>query len=85
MLGLIFLVLFAAFGQARFAVIMLTVPLALVGGLAALQLRGMTLNVSSAVGFIALFSVAVQNGVIMVASLNLWRATLSNRFRCGWT
>jgi len=39
---------------------MLTVPLALVGGLAALQLRGMTLNVSSAVGFIALFGVAVQ-------------------------
>jgi len=47
----------------------------LVGGLAALQLRGMTLNVSSAVGFIALFGVAVQNGVIMVANLNRWRAT----------
>jgi cobalt-zinc-cadmium resistance protein CzcA len=36
-------------------------------------LRGMTLNVSSAVGFIALFGVAVQNGVIMVANLNRWR------------
>jgi len=73
-LGLIFLLLFAAFGQARFAaIIMLTVPLALVGGLAALQLRGMTLNVSSAVGFIALFGVAVQNGVIMVSNLNRWR------------
>ncbi|MGA2248441.1 MAG: CusA/CzcA family heavy metal efflux RND transporter [Verrucomicrobiota bacterium] len=75
-LGLIFLILFAAFGQARYAaIIMLTVPLALVGGLAALQLRGMTLNVSSAVGFIALFGVAVQNGVIMVSNLNRWRAT----------
>ncbi len=73
-LGLIFLILFAAFGHGRFAaIIMLTVPLALVGGLAALQLRGMTLNVSSAVGFIALFGVAVQNGVIMVANLNRWR------------
>lgn len=73
-LGLIFLILFAAFGQGRFAaVIMLTVPLALVGGLAALHLRGMTLNVSSAVGFIALFGVAVQNGVIMVSNLNRWR------------
>jgi len=73
-LGLIFLLLFAAFGQARFAaIIMVTVPLALVGGLAALQLRGMTLNVSSAVGFIALFGVAVQNGVIMVSNLNRWR------------
>jgi cobalt-zinc-cadmium resistance protein CzcA len=70
-LGLIFLILFAAFGQVRFAaMIMLTVPLGLVGGLAALHLRGMTLNVSSAVGFIALFGVAVQNGVIMVANLN---------------
>ena len=75
-LGLIFLILFAAFSQARYAaIIMLTVPLALVGGLAALQLRGMTLNVSSAVGFIALFGVAVQNGVIMVSNLNRWRAT----------
>ena len=75
-LGLIFLILFAAFGHARYAaIIMLTVPLALVGGLAALQLRGMTLNVSSAVGFIALFGVAVQNGVIMVSNLNRWRAT----------
>jgi cobalt-zinc-cadmium resistance protein CzcA len=55
--------------------IMLTVPLALVGGLAALYLRGMTLNVSSAVGFIALFGVAVQNGVIMLANLNRLRSS----------
>ena len=66
--------LFAEFGQARHvAVILLTVPLALLGGLAALHCRGMTLNVSSAVGFIALFGVAVQNGVIMVSNLNRWR------------
>ena len=45
-------------------------PVALLGGLIALYLRGMTINVSSAVGFIALFGVAVQNGVIMVANLN---------------
>ncbi len=78
-LGLIFLILFAAFGHARFAaIIMLTVPLALVGGLGALQLRGMTLNVSSAVGFIALFGVAVQNGVIMLANLNRWRVNESD-------
>ena len=75
-LGLIFLILFAEFGRARYAAtIMLTVPLALVGGLAALHLRGMTLNVSSAVGFIALFGVAVQNGVIMIANINHWRET----------
>jgi cobalt-zinc-cadmium resistance protein CzcA len=75
-LGLIFLILFGAFGKGRFAsVIMLTVPLALLGGFAALHLRVMTLNVSSAVGFIALFGVAVQNGVIMVSNLNRWRAS----------
>jgi cobalt-zinc-cadmium resistance protein CzcA len=70
-LGLIFLILYAGFGQLRHAaLILIVVPLALFGGLAALLLRGMTLNVSSAVGFVALFGVAVQNGVIMVARLN---------------
>jgi cobalt-zinc-cadmium resistance protein CzcA len=74
-LGVIFLLLFTSFGVARHAaVILLTVPLALVGGLAALHLRDMTLNVSSAVGFIALFGVAVQNGVIMVSNINRWRS-----------
>jgi cobalt-zinc-cadmium resistance protein CzcA len=83
-LGLIFLILFAAFGQGRFAaMIMLTVPLALVGGLGALYLRGMTLNVSSAVGFIALFGVAVQNGVIMVANVNRWRTLPENNGEDG--
>ena len=70
-LGLIFIILYGAFGTVRHAALVLvSVPLALVGGLIALMLRGMTLNVSSAVGFIALFGVAVQNGVIMVSSLN---------------
>jgi cobalt-zinc-cadmium resistance protein CzcA len=41
--------------------------------MAALVLRGMTLNVSSAVGFIALFGISMQNGVIMVSNLNLLR------------
>jgi len=73
-LVMIFVLLYAAFGNVRNPiVIFLTVPLALVGGLIALHLRGMTLNVSSAVGFIALFGVAVENGVIMIANLNRWR------------
>ncbi len=75
-LALIFLLLYAGFGDVRHAaLILLVVPLALFGGLSALLLRGMTLNVSSAVGFIALFGVAVQNGVIMVANLNQRRST----------
>ena len=70
-LALIFVLLYSSFGTIRHAALILTiVPVALLGGLIALWLRGMTINVSSAVGFIALFGVAVQNGVIMVASLN---------------
>jgi cobalt-zinc-cadmium resistance protein CzcA len=70
-LGLIFLLLYGAFGAARHAAIILaSIPMALLGGMVALHARGMTLNVSSAVGFIALFGVAVQNGVIMVSNLN---------------
>ena len=73
-LALIFLLLYGAFGTIRQAALILgIVPLALLGGMMALHLRGMTLNVSSAVGFIALFGVAVQNGVIMVSSLNRHR------------
>src|SRR5439155_17551072 len=49
------------------------VPLATLGGLIALHLTGNTLNVASGVGFIALFGVAVLNGVIMVANLNRMR------------
>ena len=70
-LALIFLLLSGAFGTLRHpALILINVPLALLGGMIALFLRGMSLNVSSAVGFIALFGVAVQNGVIMVSNLN---------------
>lgn len=75
-LAIIFLLLYGAFGTLRHAgMILISVPLALLGGMIALHLRGMTLNVSSAVGFIALFGVAVQNGVIMVSNLNTVRDT----------
>jgi len=73
-LALIFLILFGAFRTVRHPVLILSnVPLAVLGGMAALVLRGMTLNVSSAVGFIALFGISMQNGVIMVSNLNLLR------------
>jgi heavy metal efflux system protein len=49
------------------------VPLATLGGLISLHLTGQTLNVASGVGFIALFGVAVQNGIIMVSNLNRMR------------
>jgi len=70
-LALIFLLLYGAFGTLRHAaLILINVPLAVLGGMVALHLRGMTLNVSSAVGFIALFGISVQNGVLMVSNLN---------------
>ena len=60
--------LFMEFGKLHQAVMVLAVvPLATVGGLISLHLRGETLNIATAVGFIALFGVAVQNGIIMVA------------------
>ena len=63
--------LFAEFGALRQVFLIIgVVPLATLGGLIALHLTGMTLNVASGVGFIALFGVAVMNGVIMVANLN---------------
>jgi len=59
----------------RQAVLILgVVPLATLGGLVSLHLTGQTLNVASGVGFIALFGVAVQNGIIMVANLNRMRS-----------
>lgn len=70
-LALMFILLYGAFGEFRQAgLILFIVPLAMFGGMLALNVRGMTLNVSSAVGFIALFGVAIQNGVIMVSHMN---------------
>ncbi|MHC5201018.1 efflux RND transporter permease subunit [Myroides sp. LJL119] len=70
-LCLMFVLLYGAFGQFRQAgMLMIVVPLALFGGMLALNVRGMSLNVSSAVGFIALFGVAIQNGVIMISHIN---------------
>jgi cobalt-zinc-cadmium resistance protein CzcA len=64
------LLLVFQFGTLRHALLILgVVPLAALGGLVALHLRGETLNIATAVGFIALFGVAVQNGIIMVANI----------------
>ena len=54
---------------------MLNVPFALVGGVAALWLRGLNLNLSASVGFIALFGVAVLNGVVLITYINQLRAS----------
>jgi cobalt-zinc-cadmium resistance protein CzcA len=71
---IIFGLLFATFKSTSQAVlILLNVPFALVGGIAALWIRGLNLNLSASVGFIALFGVAVLNGIVMVSYMNQLR------------
>ncbi|NML04336.1 CusA/CzcA family heavy metal efflux RND transporter [Sphingomonas sp. G-3-2-10] len=67
---LILLLLHGALGNVRDALIVFTaVPLALVGGVAALLLRGMPFSISAAVGFIALSGIAVLNGLVMLTAI----------------
>ena len=69
--AVIMLLLYGALGSVRDAAIVFTgVPLALVGGILALVLRGMPFSISAAVGFIALSGVAVLNGLVMVSSIH---------------
>jgi cobalt-zinc-cadmium resistance protein CzcA len=64
---IIFMILFFAFGNATDAtLILLNVPFALIGGILALLFTGINFSISAGVGFIALFGVSVQNGVILV-------------------
>ncbi len=71
---IIFFLLMATFSSARYALlVMLNVPFAIVGGIAALWLRGMYLSVPACVGFIALFGVAVLNGLVLISYINQLR------------
>ncbi len=70
-LFLIFVLLFTTFRSVRQALLIYTgIPFAVVGGILALALRGMPFSISAGVGFIALFGVAVLNGVVMVSYIN---------------
>ncbi|MBW6532643.1 CusA/CzcA family heavy metal efflux RND transporter [Sphingomonas sp. RRHST34] len=69
--AVIMLLLYGALGSVRDAALVFTgVPLALVGGILALVLRGLPFSISAAVGFIALSGVAVLNGLVMVSSIH---------------
>ena len=73
-LGMMLIFLTVGLKSFRQALLILgVVPLATLGGLISLHLTGQNLNVASGVGFIALFGVAVQNGIIMVSNLNRMR------------
>lgn len=68
---IIFILLTATFSSVRDALlVVLNVPFALIGGVAALWIRGMYLSVPASIGFIALFGVAVLNGLVLISYIN---------------
>jgi len=71
---MIFLLLYLSFGTLRSAtLIFINVPLALIGGVLGLYITGEYLSVPASVGFIALFGIAVQNGLVLVSYINQLR------------
>jgi len=71
-LALIFLLLYVTFGKIRLALLIFTaIPLSAIGGIFALELRGMPFSISAGVGFIALFGVAVLNGIVLVSQFEI--------------
>jgi Cu/Ag efflux pump CusA len=73
-IALIFILLYITFTSVTQALLVVgNIPFALVGGIAALWIRHMNLNLSASVGFIALLGVAMLNGVVLIASINQFR------------
>ncbi len=69
--AVIFLLLFVTFGSLKQALLVFTgIPFAVTGGILALWIRGLAFSISAGVGFIALFGVAVLNGVVLVTFIN---------------
>jgi cobalt-zinc-cadmium resistance protein CzcA len=68
---LIFLLLFFTFHSIKQAILIFTaIPMAAIGGVVALLIRGMPFSISAGIGFIALFGVAVLNGIVLIAQFN---------------
>ncbi|MCO4887763.1 CusA/CzcA family heavy metal efflux RND transporter [Cupriavidus sp. WGtm5] len=86
-LGLVFVLLFAMFGNVKDGLLVFTgIPFALTGGILALWLRGIPLSISAAVGFIALCGVAVLNGLVMLSFIRSLREAghgLDHAIRAG--
>ena len=79
-LALIFVMLFFTFDSMKPALLIyLNVPFAAIGGIVALKLRGMPFSISAAVGFIALFGVAVLNGIVLMSQIRELRSKLRGR------
>jgi len=82
-LGFIFILLYMLFGSLKQAILVFSaVPLAAIGGVFSLWLRGMPFSISAAVGFIALFGIAVLNGVVLMSFFNELKGEgMSNVYR----
>jgi cobalt-zinc-cadmium resistance protein CzcA len=75
---LVFFMLYTTFGSWKEAALVFTgIPLAISGGLMALEIRGLTMSISAAVGFIALAGIAVLNGVVMISFIRQLRETVA--------
>lgn len=70
-LGLILLLLYFAFGSIKHSLLIFTaIPMSAIGGIFALWIRGMPFSISAGIGFIALFGVAVLNGIVLISEFN---------------
>ena len=70
-LGLIFMMLYFAFGSLRYGLLIFSaIPLSAIGGIVSLWIRDMPFSISAGVGFIALFGVAVLNGIVLITEFN---------------
>lgn len=68
---LIFIMLYFAFGKLKYGMLIFSaIPLSAIGGILALWIRGMPFSISAGVGFIALFGVAVLNGIVLITEFN---------------
>ncbi len=73
-IGLIFLLLFLTFDSLRLAaLVVLNLPFALIGGVLSLFISGLYLSVPASIGFIALFGIAVLNGIVLVSYITQMR------------
>jgi len=71
---IVFVVLFSSLGSIRQSfLILINIPMTFAGGIIALFIAGQTLNVSSLIGLIALFGIALQNGIILIGKINSLR------------
>jgi cobalt-zinc-cadmium resistance protein CzcA len=78
-LAIIFVLLFMMFGNAKDAgYVLINVPFALIGGILALHLTHMNFGISAGVGFIALFGICIQNGVILISEIQKQLKSMTN-------